>query len=62
MANGKPFKLTRTALESLNVGRDAASAALTRLEQAGLIQSERKPGQRPTISILNGVTEFPSLL
>jgi len=53
MARGKPFKLTRKALKTLNVERDAASAGLARLEQAGLIQVERKPGQRPTVSILN---------
>ena len=53
MARGKPFKLTRMALKTLNVERDAASAGLARLEQAGLIQVERKPGQRPTVSILN---------
>jgi hypothetical protein len=52
MAKGKPFKLTRNALKTFNVERDAASAGLTRLEQAGLIQVERKPGQRPFISIL----------
>lgn len=51
MADHKPFKLTRKALEYMNVERDAASAGLTRLEQAGLIRVERKPGQRPTISI-----------
>ena len=53
MARDRPFKLTRKALKALNVERDAASAGLTRLEQAGLIQVERKPGQRPTVSILN---------
>ena len=53
MARGRPFKLTRKALKALNVERDATSAGLTRLEQAGLIQVERKPGQRPTVSILN---------
>jgi hypothetical protein len=52
MAKGKPFKLTRTALRYLNVERDAASAALERLERAGLIQVERRPGQRPNISIV----------
>ena len=52
MAKGKPFKLTRAALKYLNVERDAASAGLLRLEQAGLIQMERRAGQRPTISIL----------
>jgi len=55
MAKGKPFKLTQKALQTLNVERDAASAALVRLEQAGLIQVERKPGQRPTVSMIVGV-------
>src|SRR5687767_13693876 len=41
MANGKPFKLTQRALEHLNVKRDAASAALVRLERAGLIRVYR---------------------
>ena len=53
MAKGKPFKLTQTALKTMNVERDAANDGLARLEQAGLIQVERKPGQRPTISILD---------
>lgn len=52
MNKGKPFKLTRKALKMVNVERDAASAGLNRLEQAGLIKLERKPGQRPYISIL----------
>jgi DNA-binding transcriptional regulator YhcF (GntR family) len=52
MSNGKPFKLTRAALKHLNVERNAASNGLVRLEQAGLIQVERKMGQRPFISIV----------
>ena len=52
LAKGKPFKLTRAALEYLNVERDAASVGLVRLERAGLIQVERKPGQRPTTSLV----------
>lgn len=52
MSNGKPFKLTRAALKHLNVERNAASNGLVRLEQAGLIQVERKIGQRPFISIV----------
>ena len=52
MAKGKPFKLTQTALSSLNVKRGAVSAGLVGLEQAGLIRIERKTGQRPTISII----------
>lgn len=55
MAKGKPFKLTQKALQTLNVERDAASAALVRLEQAGLIRVVRKPGQRPTVSVAVGV-------
>jgi hypothetical protein len=51
MAKGKPFKLTQKALQTLNVERDAASAALVRLEQAGLIRVVRKPGQRPMVSM-----------
>lgn len=54
MAKGKPFKLTQKALQTLNVERDAASAALVRLELAGLIQVMRKPGQRPTVSMVAG--------
>jgi len=52
MSGNKPFKLTQKALNYMNVERDAVSAGLLRLERAGLIQAERKPGQRPTISII----------
>ena len=52
MANGKPFKLTQLSLKYLYVGRDAASDGLVRLEQAGLIYAESRPGQRPIISII----------
>ncbi len=55
MAGGKPFKLTQKALQALNVERDAASAALVRLEQAGLIRVVRQPGQRPMVSMVVGV-------
>ena len=54
MARGKPFKLTQKALRTLNVERDAASAALVRLELAGLIRVVRKAGQRPTVSMVVG--------
>lgn len=53
MAKGKPFKLTQAALKALNVKRDAASAGLAGLEEAWLIRVERKPGQRPVISIVD---------
>jgi hypothetical protein len=56
MSKGTPFKLTKTALTTLNVERDAERMGLARLEQAGLIQVERKAGQRPTISILDLTT------
>lgn len=55
MAKGKPFKLTQKALQTLNVERDAASAALKRLELAGLIRVMRKPGLRPRVSMVAGV-------
>ncbi|MBC7618275.1 MAG: hypothetical protein H7293_04675 [Candidatus Saccharibacteria bacterium] len=54
MAKGKPFKLTQKALQTLNIERDAASAALVRVEQAGLIRVVRQPGQRPTVSMVVG--------
>ena len=52
MAKGKPLKLTRLSLNSFCVKREAASAALNRLEMAGLIQLQRNLGKRPMISIL----------
>ena len=54
MSKGQPLKLTRSALKHLNIERDAASAGLARLERAGLIALQRRPGQRPTISIVAG--------
>ena len=54
MAKGKPFKLTQKALQNLNVERDAAGAALMRLEKAGLIRLVREPGRRPTVSMVVG--------
>jgi len=60
MAKGRPFKLTRMALRLVQVQRDAAGLGLARLEQAGLIQVQRSPGQRPTISILLAAAGQPS--
>ena len=54
MAKGKPFKLTQKALQTLKVERDAASAALVRLEQAELIRVVRNAGQRPMVSMVVG--------
>ncbi len=53
MADGKPFKLTRMALKTMSVRRDAATDGLVRLEKAGLIQVEQRPGQRPIVSIVH---------
>ena len=60
MAKGKPFKLTQAALTALNVKRDAASTGLAGLEEVGLIQVERQPGQRPVVSVV-GVSQPNSL-
>ena len=58
MAKGKPFKLTRKALEYFNVERDAVGKALTQLEHAGLVQVERSSGRRPTITIQKLIPEL----
>ncbi len=53
MAKGKSFKLRGDAVRLFRVSRDATDTGLARLEQARLIAVERRPGQRPTISILD---------
>ena len=60
MSETAAFKLTRKALDQLAVSRDAASDALKRLEDNGLILVKRLPGQRSTVEILpvaQGVTK-----
>ena len=60
MSKTTAFKLTRKALNQLGVSRDAASDALRRLEDNGLILVKRLPGQRSTVEILTvaiGVTK-----
>ena len=52
MSKTTAFKLTRKALNQLGVSRDAASDALKRLEENGLIMVKRLPGQRSTVEIL----------
>ena len=52
MSKTTAFKLTGKALNQLGVSRDAASDALKRLEENGLILVKRLPGQRPTVEIL----------
>ncbi len=55
MSKGEPFKLSKKALGVFHVSRDAASDGLLRLEEAGLISVVRKPGQRPTIAMLEAL-------
>jgi hypothetical protein len=52
MSETAAFKLTRKALDQLGVSRDAASDALKRLEDNGLILVKRSPGQRPIVQIV----------
>lgn len=52
MANSKKVKLTGRALGYVGISRDAASDALKRLEENGLILVKRLPGQRSTVEIL----------
>jgi len=52
MSNNNEFKLTKKALEVLNVSRDASYDALKRLEAAGLIKVRRSKGSRPTVTIV----------
>ena len=52
MSKNTSFKITGRSLEELGVSRDAASDALKRLEEHGLILVKRSPGQRPTVQIL----------
>ena len=51
VTKGKSFKLTQRALDFLHVSRDATDCGLARLEHAGLIQVERRSGQRPIVLI-----------
>lgn len=51
MGGGKPVKLTKRALRSLNVTDDTTSDCLRRMEQAGLIYVTRQSGQRPVICV-----------
>jgi hypothetical protein len=60
MSKTTSFKITGKALDQLGVSRDAASDALKRLEEHGLILVKRSPGQRPKVQILpvaQGVTK-----
>jgi DNA-binding transcriptional ArsR family regulator len=60
MSKNTSFKITAKALDQLGVSRDAASDALKRLEEHGLVLVKRSPGQRPTVQIVpvaQGVTK-----
>ena len=61
MAKTTAFKLTGKALEQLDISRDAASDALKRLEERGLIRVQRAPGQRPTVEILSVASKLTKL-
>ena len=52
MSKNTSFKVTGKALDQLGVSRDAASDALKRLEEHGLILVKRSPGQRPSVQIV----------
>ena len=52
MSKGGEVKVTKTALNALNVSRDALYDGLKRLEEANLITVLRKPGKRPLVNIV----------
>ena len=52
MSKGAEVKVTKTALNALNVSRDAFYDGLKRLEEANLITVIRKPGKRPLVRIV----------
>ena len=52
MAKTKTVKLTGKALDYVNISRGAASDALKRLEESGLVRVQRPPGQRPIVEII----------
>lgn len=49
-----PIKLTRVAMDKFHFSADAASDALLRMEDAGLIKLHKNPGQRHLIEVLSG--------
>jgi len=52
MSKNDSFKLTRKALEAMNVSRDAATDGLRRLEADGLVSVQRAKGKRPVVQII----------
>jgi hypothetical protein len=59
MAKGGGVKVTQTALNALNVSRDACYDGLKRLEEAKLITVIREPGKRPYVRIVRKSPENP---
>jgi hypothetical protein len=55
MSKTKSFKLTRRALDFVNISRDATYDALKRLEESGLIRVTRLPGRRATVEVVTPV-------
>ena len=59
MSKGGGVKITQTALNALNVSRDACYDSLKRLEEANLITVIREPGKRPHVRIVRKSPENP---
>ena len=49
----KTVRLATSEVETLGVDRNAKSRALRKLEQAGLVTVERRPGCQPKVTILD---------
>ena len=52
MNQGKPFKITQSALTKFNLSNDAYLDGLRKLEKAKLVSVDRKPGQRALITVI----------
>jgi hypothetical protein len=52
MNQGKPFKITQSALTKFNLSNDAYLDGLRKLEKAKLVSVLRKPGQRALIMVI----------
>lgn len=52
MIGRKPLKLSKKALGIFQVSADAATDALNRMDQHGLIKLQKKSGQRPLIEVI----------
>ena len=52
MNQGKPFKITQSALTKFNLSNDAYLDGLRKLEKAKLVSVDRNPGQRALITVI----------